>query len=252
MSNDNERPAHGGNFLTEPFDLSHTPATMIVEQCPGQNTALLAVTFAPDSDTDEESRFNSQVHQTKSLGYFQRLYEGQRPNTAIDLLSKRTKIDYRSGNYTTESDSTEIAWDLNQHYLDMMVCVGSGLGLGAMIPNQSINSLYQLDLDFGHPVRTFTTKYVELGFNPKNSMLWIGKTPTSEDIWIAWVPTETIEDEEDVDEVKNTRLSEHHYRATVMFFATMLSRIGYRDIIVREMYPDLSSQTEFLAASNIM
>ena len=45
-----------------------------------------------------------------------------------------------------------IAWDLNQHYVDMMVCVGNGLGLGAMIPNQSINSLYQVDLNFSHPI----------------------------------------------------------------------------------------------------
>ena len=79
-----------------------------------------------------------------------------------------------------------IVWNLNEHYLDMMVCIGNGLGLGAMIPNQAINSLYQVDLDFSHPIRNFTTRYAKLGFNPKNSMLWIGKTPTSEDVWIGW------------------------------------------------------------------
>jgi hypothetical protein len=110
------------NLLT----FSHTPATLIVKQCLGQNTVLLTVTFTPDSDTEKESRFNSQVHQTKSLGYFQRLYEGQRPNMAIDLLSKWTKIDYRSGNYTIKTDSTEIAWDLNQHYLDMISALAVG------------------------------------------------------------------------------------------------------------------------------
>lgn len=62
------------------------------------------------------------------------------------------EINFQSRNYTTNNDSMTIAWDLNQHYVDMMVCVGNGLGLGAMIPNQSINSLYQVDLNFSHPI----------------------------------------------------------------------------------------------------
>ena len=252
MFNDNDTTSHIGNLLSQPFDLSQIPATLTVEQCPSQNTALLVVNFAPDSNTDEERWFNAPVHQTKSLSYFQRLYEEEHSHTALDLLSRHMKIDFQSQNYTTDNDLMTIAWDLNEHYLDMMVCIGNGLGLGAMIPNQAINSLYQVDLDFSHPIQNFTTRYADLGFNPKNSMLWIGKMPTSEDVWIGWVPKKASEDEEEESDIKNTRLSQHHYRATVMFFARMLSLIGYRDIIVRDHYPDLLEEDEFLAASNIM
>ena len=90
-----------------------------------------------------------------------------------------------------------------------------------------------------------------LGFL-KDSMLWIEKMPTSEDIWIAWVLKETSKDEDEESDIKNTRLSQHYYRATIMFFARMLSLIEYQDIIVRDHYYDLSDEDQFLAASNIM
>ena len=50
----------------------------------------------------------------------------------------------------------------------------------------------------------------------------------------------------------DTVLSERHYRATVMLFAKMLSMIGYRDLIVRDEYPDLMDEEDFMFASNIM
>ena len=151
----------------------------------------------------------------------------------------------------TALDSTDIAWDINEHFVDMMVCVGRGLGLGLIILNQEVNLLYQINLDFGHRHRVFHAKYAKLGFCGNNSLLWIGKTASSSDIWIAWAPEERGEEEEE-EECSNTMLSEHHYRAMVMLFAKMLSMIGYRDLIVRDEYPDLMDEGDFMFVSNIM
>lgn len=253
MSNDyNTFAAPKNTFPDQPFDLAHIPDTLSIDDSPAQNAALQAVIFAPDSDTDEETRFHAKVPITKSLSYFQKIYDQNETHLALDLITKRMKVDYRSDRYLTPTDSNAIAWDINSHYLDMMVCVGNGLGLGAIMPNQAINSLYQVDLDFGHRTRNFHTKHAKLGFNPKNAMLWVGQTPSREDIWIAWIPKLRIDDNEQDDDSKNTILSERHYRATVLFFADMLSKIPYRDIIVRDQYPDLSNEDEFKAASNIM
>jgi hypothetical protein len=171
----------------------------------------------------------------------------------MDLLSKRMTVDYRSSDdFTTSKDAQNLAWDISQHYLDMMICVGAGLGLGPIIPNQEVNSLYQVDLDFSRRHRAFHAKYCKLGFCPKESMLWIGKTPSTEDIWVAWVPNDESDQNDEEEESGNTILSERHYRATVMFFAKMLSQIPYRDLFVEDDYPDLTDKHDFEMASNIM
>lgn len=103
MFNNENTTTHVGNLVSQPLDLSQILATLTVEQCPLQNMALLAVNFAPDSSTDEETCFNAQVYQTKSLSYFQRLYEGECSHMALDLLSRCMKIDYWSRNYTTDN-----------------------------------------------------------------------------------------------------------------------------------------------------
>lgn len=240
------------DLLNAPFDLAVPPETLLVTDCPGQHAALQAVSCAPDSDTDESSKFFNEPQHSKSLNYFKQLYDNRQSHTARGLLTKRIRVEFRSPAYTTPSDSNTIAWDMNRHYLDMMVCVGKGLGLGALIPNQHANSMYEIHLEFKQRIRNFHTKYARLGFNPRGSMLWIGKTPSSEDIWIAWVPETVIDGEDEDIEEGNTSLAERHYRATVMFFAAMLSAIGYRDIIVSEQYPDLTSQEDFVNASNIL
>jgi hypothetical protein len=243
--NDVQRP-------NAPFDLTVSPQTLMVTDSPGQLAALQAISYVPDSDTEDNTRFiNERVH-SKNLKYFRDIYLNRQKQLATGLLSRRMKIDFRTGDFVTPTHSNTIAWDMNQHFIDMMVCVGNGVGLGTIIPNQTINSLYEIHLNFNQPHRNFHTKYAKLGFNPKSSMLWIGKTPSSEDIWIAWVPDSVIQGEEEAVEEGNTALTEKHYRATIMFFAAMLSAIGYRDLIVTDKYPDLSSREEFLHASNIM
>ena len=90
-----------GNELTQPYDLALVPAQMQAEDCPTQNTALQAVTFAPDSESDEQSKFNRKVPQLKSLKTFRTLYNDRNRHRAIDMLSRRTKIDFGSDEFTT-------------------------------------------------------------------------------------------------------------------------------------------------------
>ena len=123
------------NFPLRPYDLAHIPDILSVEDSPGQQTALQAVFFAPESDTDEETRFYGQVQYSKSLKFFERLYKEKQSHMALDLLSKRVKVDFRSDSFLTPADDNMIAWDTNHHYLDMMVCVGNGLGLCVIILN---------------------------------------------------------------------------------------------------------------------
>ena len=182
------------NELSRPCDLALVLSNLHAEDALNQNAALQAVTFAPDSLSDEEGQFHMQVPKSRSLKLFKKLYSMQKWELAIDLLSNRMKVDFWWDKLLTALDSTDIAWNINEHFVDMMVCVGRGLGLGLIIPNQEVNLLYQINLDFGHRHCVFHAKYAKLGFCGNNSLLWIGKTVSSEDIWIAWAPEERGEE----------------------------------------------------------
>lgn len=238
-------------LLNQPFDLSLTPENLLTDDAPDQASALQAVLYTPQSDSDDNNRFFTQQPITKSLSYLRRLYENNNPQAALDLLSKRTNISFRSPSFTTPADDNSLSWRSSHHYLDMMVCVGNGLGLGAILPNQNINSMFEIRLDFSHPQKRFKAKYAQLGFNPYASMLWIGRSPSSEDIWIAWIPHHNDHNDSDSNNT-NTSLSTKHYRITIMLFASLLSAIGYRDIIIHNPYPPLDSQDDFLQATNLL
>jgi hypothetical protein len=102
----------------------------------------------------------------------------------------------------------------------------------------------------------FNAKYTKLGFNPTNCMLWIGWSSSGEDAWLAWVLNNMMDDNEQDPGAGNgkedTRLTEKHYRMTVMFLAEMLRQIGHRDIIVMNQYPRLTDDTEYRHATNLM
>jgi hypothetical protein len=158
--------------------------------------------------------------------------------------------------YVTDASDESLAWAVESHFLDMQICVGDGLGLAAMLPNVGMHHALKFRLELRYRTSWFQVKYVKLGFNPTHSMLWIGRSSSGEDAWLAWVPSD-IGDENDKDTVvgsgkEDSMLAEKHYQMTVMFLAEMLQQIGHWDIIVMDSYPSLTEDREYKYATNLM
>ena len=250
MSHTPPAPGASDKFLDHPFDLSIIPEDMEVNDALAQNQALEAVLLARKSDLDEDRCFFEQQPERKPLAYFQRIYEARNVAGAIKLLSKRCQVEYDLPAYRTPSDSKELSWKVERHFVDMMVCVGKEVGLGVVLPNQNVNSFYSVEMNFGKQGKRFRATNVKLGFNPSGRMLWIGYMPCGDNIWIAWKPKHCEEGEEE-EKWTPSCLANKHYRITVMLFAFLLKKIGYLDIVVHNSYPDLSSDEDFLAATNL-
>jgi hypothetical protein len=185
----------------------------------------------------------------KPLSYFRRIYETKNVTVATRLLSRRCRVDYDDPESTTPSDSVDVQWKVERHFIDMMVCVAKDIGFGAVLPNQNVNSLYSIQLDFSKHGKCFRTKKVKLGFNPSGRMLWIGKIPSRDDIWIAWKPKN--DDKDEAEKWDSSCLSKRHYRIMFMLFAYLLKKAGYRDIVVHDCYPDLFDNEAFMGATNL-
>ena len=234
-----------------PFDLSIVPGNMKVDDAPSQSIALEAVLLSQKADEDEDARFFEQPVLSTSLNYFKRIYERNDRVAAIKLLTRHLRVDFDKPEFVTPSNSQDITWNVERNFIDMLVFVGKDIGLGAMLPNQRVNSFYTVKVMFTQKKKEFKAKNIKLGFDPAGSMLWIGHMPSSDDIWIAWIPKTEVQPGKKKSSA-STCLSERHYRITVMFFAFVLNKIAFRDIVVHDPYPDLSDELSFKSATNLL
>jgi len=245
--------------LQAPFNVALAPENLAAEDAPGQESALASALRAPDGERDIGEQFFDERAKPIQLRRLQACYDEGRNANAIATLAGRKEIVFDNGPYTTPVNDTDLSWSMDKTYLDLMICVGRGLGLGALLPNLQVHHNYEFKLDLTKPTRLFTAKYAKLGFDPTRAMLWIGRSAASEDVWLCFVQSnndnDDDDDEEDLDPetIKGpTAMGTHRFRHVVMFLAKMLWYIGYMDITVDDDYPDVSDDADFQFATNIM
>ncbi|KAM6490423.1 hypothetical protein JOM56_014096 [Amanita muscaria] len=238
--------------LIEPqhhFDVAHAPAHLEAEDQPHQNITLTAALCADAAAELQMERFRRQTKRTVKLDELAMIYRRSDERKALTLLTHRHEISLADSAYVTEHDEEMLAWDVKSHFLDLMICVGNGLGLAAVIPNIGIHHAIEFPLDLHHRTRHFNAKYAKLGFDPKKCMMWIGRSTSGEDAWLAWVPNENTgpvaQDVAPSSGKEDTVMSEKHYRIAVMFISCMLKTINYRGITVTTPYPDVTDDPEF-------
>jgi hypothetical protein len=239
--------------LAIPFDVALAPDNLLSDDAPSQDHIFQAAVFNADLDQDEEDHFESQPKRRRKLEYYKHMYDRQERIHAISSLDRRAEIDFRNSPFVTPTSDPDMAWMPQDHFLDLMVCVGDGLGLGALLPNLQVHHNYEMTIDLSQPYRTFSSKFAMLGFDPTGCMHFIGRSPASEDVWIAWVPRiQTQRDETPVGESKGcTAMSTHRFRVSFMFLVTMLQEIGARGVLVLSPYPNVDDNEEFTRATRI-
>ncbi|KAM6488794.1 hypothetical protein JOM56_015743 [Amanita muscaria] len=240
------------------FDVAQPPDHMETEDQPDQQITLTAALSAAAAAATEShaERFHAQAKHSRRLEYFAAMYEKDDDRSAIQSLLQRHEVTITDSNLIVNARNDQLAWHLVSHYLDLQICVGAGLGLAAMLPNITMHHAMEFRLDLKQQARRFGAKYAKLGFDPTGCMLWIGRSSTGEDTWLAWVRNESLWDEaEDIPPAsgkEDTVMSKKHYRMVVMFLAEMLTKINHRDVIVTNPYPDIEDDTEFQFATNAL
>ncbi|KIL55667.1 hypothetical protein M378DRAFT_17747 [Amanita muscaria Koide BX008] len=238
------------------FDVAATPAHLQADDGPDQSITLTAA-LCPDAAVQRQAdRFYSQPKGEVKLDALAKLYCQSKEQNALQLLTRRHEITISGSQYVERHDEPTLAWEVPSHFLDLQICVGRGLGLAAMIPNVGIHHAIEFSLDLHNRTRQFNAKYAKLGFDPKKCMLWIGRSSSGEDTWLAWVPTDnlgpTAEDVPPATGKEDTVMSQEHYRIAVMFLSSMLACMNHRGITVTDNYPDLTSDNAFRLATNAL
>lgn len=229
---------------------------------PEQTETLLHQDLAEDDDELSAAvrAFSSMKSFKTSLEDMKRDYDQKRGPHSLDLLKRRVKVEWRQSKMVpSPSDlGNKMHWSVTRHFMDMLVIVSRDIGLGALLPKSNSNVSWMFHLDLSkNETRDFGMAHAKLGFDPSERMLWMGKTAMSEDVWIAMVPKSfEADDAPTLEELgragkHHTHLSERHRKILHVFLATMLSRIGMRDIYIYPEYPDLDEDNMIKESSNL-
>lgn len=242
--------------LREPFDITEQPESMEAMNPPIQSLALRAAIL--DTQENTANHFEQQPVSQRMLNTLARSYHDISTREHVSKMSHRTKINWRTSDHVVPSDNRDLHWKSDEYYIDLLICRGRDIGIAAIIPNVEIHHAIEFKLEMDWSPRSFSTKYAHLGFDPTGAMQYVGRTHRGEDAWIAWIPQEATGD--DLDEYEaiapgtcagDSRISRRHHQGAFMYFAWQLHKMGYRDIVVYEKYPDLDDQYDVDAATNL-
>ena len=231
-------------------DIAEIPDALFSPDAPNQSAVALYGLGHEDSNElyEEAERFKHRGVKAVRLEYMQRMYDQKQHAQCLGLLSKRTSIDWRNSDLVSQPRDlgNAVNWRVTKHFIDMIVAVPRGIGLGAMLPHVINDLTWQFTLDVAkNKARNFDMVHAKLGFDPSNRMLWVGKTCMEEDVWIAMIPnTFEADDTPVLDELEHagkrcTRLEDLHRNILLVFLSYVLQKIRHRHIHLRETYPDL-------------
>jgi hypothetical protein len=203
----------------------------------------------------DRNAYYEQPVQRIRLSSLANMHNRSHTTSALALLSKRLNITI-DDKYTVTSNNKNLSWNADQNFIDFFTCVSSCIGLDACIPNQISVHNYEFQLNLRQPIRNFRSKYAQLGFDPVASILWIGRSPTAEDVWFALAPTKCLEIDSAIVPpgtcTGSTQLKPFHYRVLVFFIITMLKAARFEGLYVHSGYPDLEDSQALRGCSNFL
>ncbi len=178
------------------------------------------------NEGDEE--YNRLKKVTISLSTLKTIYNTKSITRALSILRNQTTILIDDDSTINIQTSDRVLWQFNVNRMDFFMTVSSTVGLWAAIPNRQTVRNYAFNLILNRPNKKFKFKHGKLGFNPKGSILFIGKSG-NEDVWVGMCPNDVFSGTSTDSEIEggakiDTRMSSSHYKILVIFFAFCLSK----------------------------
>lgn len=210
--------------------------------------------------------FHDQRPKKVKLSVMRSEYSKGKSRTAIQRLRSRHAVDIDE-ELKYQKNDPRLAWGAREHYLDYYLLVPESKGLHVVLPTARGDPSYVFKLDVQHRYKTWQARYADLEFNPTGRMLYIGMYG-QEEIWLAMVSRsftneEVFEDDADMEDLRasinclemtntTTQMKDEHYSKMMLFLAYQLKRQGYRDIYLRENYPEDLSPSNLKNLTNLM
>ena len=173
------------------------------------------------------------LSQLKNL--YERPHAGRIPIArAVRTLStpQRVNID---NNFMVPATSPDLGYSSTLSHVDALIMVPNTIGLDALLPVFPPDQGYALQLQLGQRTKPFRGKSPRLGFNPKQSLLYVGRC-RRDDVWVAFA--DTLPEEAPLNtqpirgRLKDTVMPRAIHNMLLLFFAYSLSIASVGDICI--------------------
>ncbi|KAG6374588.1 hypothetical protein JVT61DRAFT_3944 [Boletus reticuloceps] len=220
-----------------------------------------------DQNLDFEQRFTTTHAHSLSLATLASLYHDSRPQDAVRLLQYRSRLVIPNSLLLDPEDNHRILAAMDGHFIDYSLCLGSRLGLDALLPSLAIahDHTWHIQLSFSRLFKLWPNTPSKLPFSTTGRMLHIG-TCQQEEIWLALVPNTVLKPPHHLDadadaapghqhhdadrddlrltddftplDTPTTALVPTHAYMIVLFFAHVLFTMCFDDIHLANHYPE--------------
>ncbi|KAF8432920.1 hypothetical protein L210DRAFT_3650025 [Boletus edulis BED1] len=257
-----------------PFNVALVPDHMLADDPYTQDVVEDAImrsvqTRGVHQNLDFEQRFATTHAHSLSLTTLASLYRSARAQDAVRLLQYRSRLVIPNSLLLDQEDNDRVLAAMDGHFIDYSLCLGSRLGLDALLPSLAIahDHTWHIQLSFSRLFKLWPNTPSKLPFSTTGRMLHIG-TRQQEDIWLALVPNTVLEpphhldldadpappgdQHHDADRHADLRLADDftpldapttalvptHAYMIVLFFAHVLSTMRFDDIHLTNQYPE--------------
>jgi len=148
-----------------------------------QSALLNKIIAASMHDTASIDAFNNLTPSPLSLGSLRCLYARKRDHCVLSLLSGCHFISIDNNLHIPVSHH-QLYFSTNCTMINYHLTVAKDIRFASILPNSASNHHWQLTLDLHKLTRCFKGKHVQVGFNTKGCLLYIGSA-MNEDIFLA-------------------------------------------------------------------
>ncbi|KAI6095658.1 hypothetical protein EDD16DRAFT_1527481 [Pisolithus croceorrhizus] len=197
--------------------------------------------------------FTQTVPSKVPLSTLEKEYNKKNQRMALSHLTQQHQMEVNE-RYLHDVGDSNLAWGVNDHFIDLMVMVTDGIGLHAIIPQSNPDPSYVFKLDLYQWHHTWKVKHGELGFNPVGWMLYIG-TYNQEEIWMVMAlqsfTAGKMASGTNVIEAPSSAMTQQHFCMLITLLAHQLHAGGFKDMQIWCRYPEKLTEKDMREYMNI-
>jgi hypothetical protein len=175
---------NSANLPQSHLDFQTTPQEFISEDTTQDDILLSVLPTRYLTPQDCENKYRRMRPTDVNLSTLQRWYDNGQVDVAVSSLQYRNNLVIDADYLVDRDDVGDLLFPVtHEEYLDLLFVVGSDRGFHALTPHQSQSNTFPWILDLRSTARAFTCRDFDLGLDPSNSMMWLGKM-LKENVWL--------------------------------------------------------------------
>jgi hypothetical protein len=206
------------------------------DDCPDQSAILTGIIGTARKNYSSDQAFNNMPVNPIDLSMLKALYEAEKEDAAVNLLSQRHSITI-DDEFRIPLGTGQVIMNTDDSMIDFHLTVANSIGFSSLLPNAPSDHRFAFDMSLRKPYVSFKGKHAMLGFDPARCMLFIGRCH-NEDVFLAMAPNTFLRGHIQPcppgHSSASSLMSRRHYRQVIMMILHFLAQLPQRSYPVHK------------------